>query len=59
MARTEDLRKRLYSFYEKNFMKKKAFTVDHFEDEGESRAIIYRIINRYVAGIQVCAFSHI
>ena len=50
MNKRETLRNRVYSFFEKNKIKGKRFTVDHFCNEGESKSTIYDIIKRFESG---------
>ena len=47
----QDLRKRVYSYYEKNKNSGKGDTVGHFVKEGESKSTIYSIIARFEAGL--------
>lgn len=46
MSKQEQLRNRVYQFYEKNHELGKRFIVDHFMREGHAQSTLYRIIKR-------------
>ncbi len=48
MTKTEDLRKRIYEFFEKNGRKK---TFQHFQDEQIARSTIHDILDRKAHGV--------
>ena len=50
MNQRETLRNRVYCFYEKNKIKSKKFTVDHFLSEGIAKSTLYETLNRYESG---------
>jgi hypothetical protein len=51
MSKQEDLRKRVFKFYEEHQSKGKKFTVDHFKAESEKGSTLYRVIQRMESGI--------
>ena len=51
MEKEINFRKRVYSFYEKNFHQGHTFTIEHFKKEGKHAKTVRRILNRYDNGI--------
>ena len=47
ISKQEDLRNRIYKFFEKNINLGKIFRVNHFKAEGVPKPIIYSILNRF------------
>ena len=50
MSKEENLRNRVYQFYEKNNELGKRFTVDHFMREGYAQSTLYDILKRHDQG---------
>ena len=47
ISKQEDIRNRIYKFYERNKNLGKIFTVNHFKAEGVPEPNIYSILNRF------------